>query len=307
MAISIPHGKDAVDLAHYRDSLAATASPAKGAKPEPLYDTVFDRTYGVFWTYLKSTSPPRFTPTLLSVLRQSQLDFEARVRQELAVKHKHRVRYHVFVSRIPGIFSLGGDLEFFRQAIAAQDRQALSAYARDCIDLVYAYAVNYKLPVTTISLVQGTALGGGFEAALAANVVVAERQCEMGFPETMFNMFPGMGAYQLLTRRLTPVEAERFILSGRVYRAEELYEMNLVDVLADEGRGEEAVSNYIRRHQRRAHGSQGLRRAIQATSPIRYEDLRETIGIWLDTALNLDPTDLKHLDYLIRAQDQKNR
>ncbi len=150
-------------------------------------------------------------------------------------------------------------------------------------------------------------MGGGFEAALAANVVIAERQCEMGFPETMFNMFPGMGAYQLLTRRLTPVEAERFILSGRVYRAEELYEMKLIDVLADQGRGEEAVSNYIRRHQKRAHGSQGLRRAIQATSPIRYEDLRETVDIWVDTALNLDPEDLKHLDYLIHAQNQRHR
>ena len=307
MAISISGGKDAINLAHYRDSLAATASPAKGAKPKRFYDTVFDQSYGVFWTYLKPTSPTSFTPALLSVLRQSQLDFEARVRQELAVKHRHRVRYHVFVSRIPGIFSLGGDLEFFREAIVARDRDALSTYARDCIDLVYAYAVNYKLPVTTISLVQGTALGGGFEAALAANVVVAERQCEMGFPEPMFNMFPGMGAYQLLTRRLTPLEAERFILSGRVYRAEELYEMNLIDVLADEGRGEEAVSNYIRRHQKRAHGSQGLRRAIQATSPIRYEDLRETVDIWVDTALNLDPADLKHLDYLIRAQKQKDR
>ncbi len=306
MAISISRGKDAISLAHYRDALAATASPAKGAEPERFYDTVFDRTYGVFWAYLKSTSPARFTPALLSALRQSQLDLEARVRQELVVKHKHRVRYQVFASRVPGVFNLGGDLEFFREAITARDREALTAYARDCIDLVYAYAVNYKLPVTTISLVQGTALGGGFEAALAANVVVAERQCEMGFPETMFNMFPGMGAYQLLTRRLTPVEAERFILSGRVYRAEELYEMNLIDVLADEGRGEEAVSNYIRRHQKRAHGSQGLRRAIQATSPIRYEDLCETVDIWVDTALNLDAADLKHLDYLIRAQNQKH-
>lgn len=307
MATSISRGKDTVNLATYRESRSATRSSATMPKTEGFFDTIFDKTYGVFWAYLKATSPARFTPKLLSALRQSQLDIEARVRQELAVKQKNRVRYQVFASRVPGVFSLGGDLEFFREAITASDRKGLSAYARDCIDLVYSYAVNYKLPVTTISLVQGTALGGGFEAALAANVVVAERQCEMGFPETMFNMFPGMGAYQLLTRRLTPVEAERFILSGRVYRAEELYEMKLVDVLADEGRGEEAVSNYIRRHQKRAHGSQGLRRAIQATSPIRYEDLRETVDIWVDTALNLDTSDLKHLDYLIRAQNQKAR
>jgi len=54
-------------------------------------------------------------------------------------------------------------------------------------------ANNLFLPLTTISLAQGDALGGGFEAALSCSVIIAERRARFGFPEVMFNLFPGMG------------------------------------------------------------------------------------------------------------------
>ena len=272
------------------------------AESKGFYDTAFDKTYGVFCAYLCPSCPRKFTPALVSALRRGQQALEARVRRELSVAHVHRVRYQVFGSRIPRVFSLGGDLEFFSKAIEAEDREALVAYARDCVDLVYTNATNYGLPITTISLIQGDALGGGFEAALAANIIVAERQCKMGFPEVLLNMFPGMGAHQLLARRLPPVQAERLILSGRLYTAEELYEMGLIDVLVDEGHGEEAVSGYIRCHHRQARGAWGLRRAMQTSSPIRYEALTETAAIWVDTVLGLSDGDLKRMRYLMRAQ-----
>ena len=161
-----------------------------------------------------------------------------------------------------------------------------------------------RLPLTTIALVRGTALGGGFEYALAHNVVVAERQSQMGLPEIMFNMFPGMGAYQLLCRRLPPAKAEEFILSGKTYSAEELYEMGLVDILADEGTGEEAVREYIRQAQSKRNGRDALRRVIRETDPIRYEDLAKSIDVWVDAAFNLSETDLKTMDFLLRAQQR---
>ena len=54
---------------------------------------------------------------------------------------------------------------------------------------------SFNLPFTTISLVQGDALGGGFEAALCGDIIIAEKQARFGFPEVLFNLFPGMGAY----------------------------------------------------------------------------------------------------------------
>src|SRR3712207_4090014 len=101
------------------------------------------------------------------------------------------------------------------------------------------------LPVITVALVQGDALGGGFECALAHDLIVAERSAKFGLPEVLFNLFPGMGAYSFLSRRIGRQAAERMILSGRVHTAEELHEMGLVDVLAPDGEGEEAVLDFV--------------------------------------------------------------
>ena len=270
---------------------------------ERLYESVFEQDYGVLWAYLKPSCPPKFTPELVADLKQAQREIRQRIKQELADGHPNRIRYQVFASRLRGVFSLGGDLAFFRRCIAMNDRAALRRYAAACVDVVYANATNYDLPITTISLVQGQALGGGFEAALAANVVVAERQAKMGLPEVLFNLFPGMGAYHLLTRRLTPVQAERFIESGRSYSGEELYDMGLVDVLADDGEGEDAVRSYIRSHDRHFRGRQALRRAIRASTPtLDREALQRAVDVWVDAAFSLTPKDEQTMAYLLRAQ-----
>lgn len=271
---------------------------------EAHYDVDFDAEYGAFWAHLRPESPRHFTPELIAALRQGQVRVESRIREELNSECKEPLRYQVLTSRIPGIFSLGGDLALFQELIRNQDRNALLRYARACIDLVYTNAVNYKLPVVTISLVQGQALGGGFEAALAANVVVAEKQSKLGLPDVMFNMFPGMGAYQLLTRRLTPARAEELILSGRNYSAEELHQMGLVDILAEPGEGEIAVRHYIKKRHRLFHAHQGLRRAIQAASPLDYGALIRVAEAWVDQAMELKQKDLELMDYLIRAQER---
>ena len=101
-----------------------------------------------------------------------------------------------------GVFNLGGDLALFREAIARHDRETLVAYGRNCVDNLYPWSRNCDLPLTTISLVQGEALGGGFECALSASVLIAEESSRMGFPEILFNLFPGMGAYSFLTRKV---------------------------------------------------------------------------------------------------------
>jgi DSF synthase len=311
--IELLPGNPTLTNPQFADSLRAPQDAGPGAHPfteehggafEAHYDAHFEPELGAFWASLRPESPRNFTPALISALRQGQVQVENRIRKELDSGCENRLRYQILTSRIPGIFSLGGDLALFRELIRNKDRDALLRYACACIDLVYTNAVNYKLPVVTISLIQGQALGGGFEAALAANVVVAEKQSKLGLPEVMFNMFPGMGAYQLLTRRLTPARAEELILSGRTYSAEELYHMGLVDVLAEPGEGEEAVRRYIKKRDRLFHAHQGLRRAIQAASPLDYGALIRVAEVWVIQAMGLKEKDLELMDYLVRAQQR---
>src|SRR6266446_10464889 len=130
------------------------------------------------------------------------------------------------LSRTPRVFNLGGDLALFVLLIKARDRDALAHYAKLCIDNMYPRIRSFSCRnLTTISLVQGDALGGGFECALSSDVIVAEESAQMGLPEMLFNLFPGMGAYSLLARRLGVREAERMILSGRLVGARKLHEM----------------------------------------------------------------------------------
>ena len=60
-------------------------------------------------------------------------------------------------------------------AIRSYYGDALRRYAKACIDAVYYHHVGREVGLTTISLVHGNALGGGFEAALSSHVVIAER------------------------------------------------------------------------------------------------------------------------------------
>ncbi len=282
-------------------------TPAKTVREKTDIDPFgshYDPTFGVLWLYLKPGGPAKFTETMLTAFRQRQFDIEAEVRQEMAGGHEPRIKYQVYSSRLPGIFSLGGDLDLFQEKIRNKDREGLRRYARTCVDLVHATATNYGLPITTIALVQGTALGGGFEGALAHNVVIAERQAKMGLPEIMFNLFPGMGAYQLLSRRIPAAQAEKLILSGRTYSAEELYEMGIVDVLADEGKGEEAVWDYVRQTHGKSYGRHALRRAIQAVDPFDYDDAITVVDMWVEAAFGLSDADLKTMNMLVRAQQR---
>jgi DSF synthase len=218
---------------------------------------------------------------------------------------KRPFEYFVLASRVPGTFNLGGDLALFGQAIRSGDRARLRRYAYSCIEVVYNNHVAFDVPVTTIALVQGDALGGGFECALSTDLIIAERGVKMGLPEVMFNLFPGMGAYSFLSRRLDAARAEKMILSGRIYSAEELHEMGVVDILAEDGMGEEAVREYIDRQTYRRNAYRGVFQTRRRVNPITKQELLDVVDIWVESALNLQEQDLRRMARLAGAQERR--
>jgi DSF synthase len=212
------------------------------------------------------------------------------------------IRYFVGGSRLPRIYNLGGDLGFFAACIRAGDRETLRGYAYDCIDVGYHMSVGFKVPVITIALVQGDALGGGFEGALSFNVLVAERSAKFGLPEILFNLFPGMGAFSFLSRKLDATRAQRMIMSGQIYGAEELYELGLVDVLAEDGKGEDAVRDYIARNSRQHAVHRSIYQARRRVNPLSFEELRDITDIWVDAAMQLNSADLRKMERLMTLQ-----
>jgi DSF synthase len=261
----------------------------------------YDATYETSWIYMHATPRPCFTPRQLGELKTALSE----VREQGLHDERRPVRYNVIASDVSGVFSLGGDLDLFKRLVLARDRDALTDYALACIDNVYTVSSRFRgAEITNITLVQGRALGGVMECALAADVVIAERSARMGLPEVIFNLFPGMGAYSILSRKLSPAAARRMILSGKVYSAEELYELGVVDVLAEDFQGELAVYDYIKERNRASNAYDGLTRAIHAVDAVSYEELEEIALIWVDAVLKLDRRDLRMMERLVSRQSR---
>jgi DSF synthase len=264
----------------------------------------FDSERRVLWTLLNPKEVPCFNLELLGQLHLHHDDIESYGNRVLDIGHGHDVRYSILASLTPGIFNLGGQLALFRELIRSGNRDALLHYATKCIDVITQRVHHFNSSLATITLLQGDALGGGFEAALTSDVIIAERRSQMGFPEILFNLFPGMGAYSLVARKVNPKFAEKMILSGKMYSAEELYEAGLIDILAEDGEGVEAVHEYIRKQERRSNGFLAVQKARHRFNPVTNQELMDITTVWVDAALKLTEKDLKVMDRFVRSQEK---
>jgi DSF synthase len=267
-------------------------------------ESYYDPDEKVLWAYQRHVEKPSFTPSLLRDVRRFQ-SIVAETCAPLAGTDKMPVRYLVWGSMVDGVFNLGGDLGLFADAIVRRDRDGLAAYAKACIDICYPNAMKMDLPIVTIALCQGDTLGGGFESALSSDILVAERRARFGLPEILFGLFPGMGAYSFLGRRIGAKAAEKMIFSGKIYSAEELHAMGVVDVLADDGLGEDAVIQHVQSLSNRFSAYRSIYKIRQRFAPVTYEELIDIAEIWVDAALTLTENDVKKMRRLAAAQARR--
>lgn len=212
------------------------------------------------------------------------------------------IHYAVLKSAHPDYFNLGGDLRHFRSCIQQRDKEALHQYSKLCLDVMYEWATWLNGRATTVALVQGRALGGGFETALCADFLVAEEQSEFGFPEIMFGLFPCTGGMSLLARRVGVYEAERMMANGRIYTAPELKEMGIVDELCPKGQGVLTVEKFVASHAKRRMARLMLQRGRYRLAPLDYAELLTVVDEWVETAMELTDAELRVMDMLVMMQ-----
>ena len=290
----------AVPLVSDEDLL--TESAVHSAIPEELFglrqlDVLYDDRNAALWTYMNPEGRPSFTPTMLEDFENWQDLIEAGFGPD-----KVPLRYLVLGSRSPDVFCFGGDLELFQMLIRQRDRDALVEYGHRCCKILDRNIQTLNLPMLTIGLVQGTALGGGFEALLSFDYIIAERHATFGLPEVMFGLYPGMGAHALLVRKLGAALADRIIVSNETFTAEQMYEFGIVNQLAEPGDGANAVRDFIKKSERRHAGLLGARRATKRVWQLELDELNEITEMWADTALQLKESDLKVMSRLVAAQ-----
>ena len=219
-------------------------------------------------------------------------------------QHQH-LEYFVAASQTPGVYNFGGNLAYFADCIRRGIVRACRNMPMPASTWSMEMPCAFHTPVITIALVQGDAFGGGFECALSFDVLVAEKSAKMGLPEVLFNLFPGMGAYSFLSRKIGTAAAEKLIMSGTVYTAEELHRLGVVDILAEDGQGENAVRDYIARNRRKHNAHKAIYRSKRRINPLTYEELRDIVDIWLDAAMDLGEQDLRKMTRLVTAQERR--
>jgi len=119
-------------------------------------------------------------------------------------------------------FSAGADVSLVREASPLEAR-AFAARGHRAFDLIE----SMSTPV--IAAVNGYALGGGCELALACDIRVASDRAQIGLPEVTLGIFPGWGGTQRMPRVVGPGRAKELILTGRRVGAEEALSIGLVE------------------------------------------------------------------------------
>ncbi|MEM9310410.1 MAG: crotonase/enoyl-CoA hydratase family protein [Pseudomonadota bacterium] len=290
----------AVPLTDEEEPFAQSA--VHNAIPEDLFslaelDVLYEEQSCALWTYMRPQGRPSFTKTMLADFEAWQTFIEQGFGPD-----KVPLRYLVLGSRAPDVFCYGGDLELFQSLIRGRDRDALVEYGHRCCRILDRNINALGIDMLTVGLVQGAALGGGFEALLSFDFIIAERHATFALPEIMFGLYPGMGAHALLSRKIGSAMADRIILSNETYSAQELFDIGLVHLLVEPGEGLHAVRDFIKKSDRRHAGLVGARKATKRVWGLDLDELNRITEMWADTALQLREQDLKVMSRLVAAQ-----
>ena len=174
----------------------------------------------------------RGTVVVLTVNRPDKRNaLNATVRREIidaldALRQDDACRVLVLTGAGDKAFVAGADINEFAQRTPLEQRAIMSGR------LVFEELADFPKP--TIALINGFALGGGCELALACDIRIAARSARLGQPEIKLGIIPGGGGTQRLPRVVGPGQALRLIYSGEIIGAEEASRIGLVDLLFDD-------------------------------------------------------------------------
>jgi enoyl-CoA hydratase len=142
------------------------------------------------------------------------------------LRHEDEVRVVMFTGAGDRAFVAGADIGEFAERTPLQQRDVMAE--RRVFDEIAAY------PKPTIAMINGFALGGGCELAMACDIRIAGRSAKLGQPEIRLGLIPGGGGTQRLPRLVGSGRALKMILSGELIDAAEAHRIGLVDDLVDD-------------------------------------------------------------------------
>lgn len=143
------------------------------------------------------------------------------------VSSNNSIRVVLLRSLVPGIFCAGADLK--ERARMTQQQVSLFVTAlRSLMNRIH------NLPIPVIAALDGAAIGGGLEMALACDLRIASSNCKLGLVETKLAIIPGAGGTQRLPRLINPAIAKELIFTARIFNGKEAKELGVVNHAVDQ-------------------------------------------------------------------------
>lgn len=153
------------------------------------------------------------------------------------VKNNKLARCVIFRSVVPGVFCAGADLKE-RAKMSLEEVAPFVARTRKIFNDVSC------LPIPTIAALDGVALGGGLELALACDFRFASSSTKMGLVETKLGIIPGAGGTQRLPRLVGISKAKELIFTGRVLDGQQAFAIGLVNQSVVQNENGDAAYQY---------------------------------------------------------------
>lgn len=139
----------------------------------------------------------------------------------------------------PSGFCAGADIRDFREAASPDVMIEELSQGKAILDRLE------SLPFSTIALVHGHCLGGGFELALACDERIAIDGAKFGFPEVQLGLHPGLDGSVRLTRLINPLEAMTHMLTGKTAYTRKAKTLGVVSEIAEERHAKAAVQSLL--------------------------------------------------------------
>lgn len=182
-------------------------------------------------------------------------------------------------STIKAGFCAGADLrELYHRSQEMQRAEAVSG-VRDFLERIHRVLNKIDAaPLTTIAAVHGVTFGGGFELALACDLIIADKLARFCFPELRLGLIPGFGGIPRLKRDLGNGVVRDLLLTGRSFNATRAHAVGLVSQLVAEGealRAARATAAQLGKFDRRTAIA-----AKKFIKPIPYHELKQEIDLF---------------------------
>jgi enoyl-CoA hydratase/carnithine racemase len=178
-------------------------------------------------------------------------------------------------------FSAGADLRQLYEQAKEMDVSAAANGVREFLERIHAVLNRLDTsPLTTIAAVHGVCFGGGFELALACDLIIADKMARFCFPELRLGLIPGFGGIPRLKRDAGNAVVRDLLLTGRSINATKAVSVGLVSQLAAEGEA-------LRLARATAAQTTKFDRATAAAAkrflkPLPAEELRREIDIFCE-------------------------